>query len=67
MKDAFIYIIWSANMIEIHGGKLMSNARKDHQVLILQRGLSKGCWNITVSGSQAARLAEWKGEAAKAS
>ena len=32
----------------------------------LPKGLSEGCRNITVSGSQAARLAEWKREAAKA-
>ena len=36
MKDASIHMMRSANMITLHGGKLMSNARMEHQVLILQ-------------------------------
>ena len=35
MEDASIYMIRSANMVTLHGGKLMSNARKEHQVLVL--------------------------------
>ena len=37
MEDASIYMMRSANMITFHGGKLMSNARKEHQVLVLQQ------------------------------
>ena len=32
-----IYMMRSANMVTLHGGKLMSNARKEHQVLVLQQ------------------------------
>ena len=37
MEDASIYMMRSANMVTLHGGKLMSNARKEHQVLVLQQ------------------------------